>query len=89
MNKTQTAAGSRAIGIIIEGPDWVSRARRTALAAAGLDEGAVTFTRTAESEFLGRKLYETEFTNDNLGYECYIDAQTWEVSGLNFWPIEI
>jgi uncharacterized membrane protein YkoI len=88
MYKLQTR-GSHAIGIIIEDSNWISRARQAALEEVGLNEASVQFTRTAESEFLGRKYYEVEFSGDELNYECYIDAETWKVSGLNCRPIEI
>lgn len=86
---TQALRRNHAVNIILAESDWTSEARRTALEAAGLDEASVQFTNTAESEFLGRAIYEVEFSTGVLDYECYIDAETWEVCGMNYWPTEI
>jgi len=89
MNKLCALRKNHPINIIIDDSDPVARARRTALEAAGLDEGSVTFTRTEETAFLSRKLYEVEFTGDELKYEYDIDAETWEIVGQDFEPVEI
>lgn len=86
---TQVFKKHHAVNIIIEEPDWTAKARRTALEAAGLDESDVTFTRTAETAYLGRKLYAVEFTGSELHYEYDIDAETWEIVGQDFEPVEI
>ncbi|NCB52036.1 MAG: hypothetical protein EOM54_09175 [Clostridia bacterium] len=88
MNKLHFLKKTHPIGIIID-DGGMTTARLTALEAAGLDENSVTFTRIEETTYLGRKLYEVEFTGDELHHEFYIDAETREIVGQDFKPIEI
>jgi uncharacterized membrane protein YkoI len=89
MFKSQLLRRHHIVNIVIEEPEWTSKARRTALEAAGLDESAVSFIRTEETEYLGRKLYEVEFSGSELHYEYDIDAGTWEIVGQDFEPVEL
>lgn len=76
------------IGILIDDGE-MAKARRTVLEAAGLDEDSVTFTHSGETTFLGRKLYEVRFSGDELHYEYYVDAETNEIVGQDFRPVDI
>ncbi len=89
MYKPHVSGRTGSIGIIIDGGDPIAKARRTALEAAGLDENSVTFTHAGETTFLGRRLYEVHFTGAELCYEYDIDADTWEVVGQDFEPVEV
>ncbi len=64
----------------------LERAKELALAAAGLTPERAAFsraTRTADG------YYDLEFAGGGLVYECYVDAFTGEVPGLNSWPEEL
>lgn len=86
MNTPQSLRKHSVVGIIIDDSGRVAKARRIALEEAGLDASSARIISVTESEYPGMKLFEVLFSGEELIYECYVDAETWEVVGMDCNP---
>lgn len=89
MNTPQSLRKHSVVGIIIDDSGRVAKARRIALEEAGLDASSARIISVTESEYLGMKLFEVLFSGEELIYECCVDAETWEVVGMDCNPVAI
>ncbi|MCD8239717.1 MAG: PepSY domain-containing protein [Clostridiales bacterium] len=66
----------------------LEQAKETALAHAGLTSEGVTFIKAKKSKDDGKTEYEIEFVTADTKYDYEIDADTYNITDVEFEPVE-